>query len=65
MTPESGDQMSQLLADSCRSEYILTGLFGGPVLTWTEYSEIEARNANLELESEGSLLQWLRLELIN
>lgn len=38
---------------------------GGKILTWLEMSATEARDANLELESDGERMEWLRLEFLN
>ena len=35
---------------------------GGNILTWSDMSWTEARDSNLELESDGALIAWLRLE---
>lgn len=40
-------------------------VMGGRILTWLEMSATEARDANLELESDGERMEWLRLEFLN
>lgn len=46
------------------NEYALIDI-GGNILTWNCMSVSEARDANLELESDGALLSWFRLEFVN
>jgi len=47
------------------SAWALVCVLSGRILTWADLSATEARDSNLELESDGELMEWLRLEFLN